>query len=44
MEQILDSLRSKLMHLPDETVVYPGHGPVTSIGNERHLNPFLQPE
>src|SRR5437879_6333609 len=44
MEQILDSLRSKLMHLPDETVVYPGHGPVTSIGSERHLNPFLQPE
>jgi glyoxylase-like metal-dependent hydrolase (beta-lactamase superfamily II) len=44
MEQILDSLRSKLMHLPDETVVYPGHGPVTTIGNERHLNPFLQPE
>ncbi|HXN94567.1 MAG TPA: MBL fold metallo-hydrolase [Candidatus Acidoferrales bacterium] len=44
MEQILDSLRTKLMHLPDDTVVYPGHGPVTSIGNERHLNPFLQPE
>ena len=44
MEQILDSLRTKLMHLPDETVVYPGHGPVTSIGDERHLNPFLQPE
>jgi hydroxyacylglutathione hydrolase len=44
MEQIMDSLRSKLMHLPDETVVYPGHGPVTTIGDERHLNPFLQPE
>ncbi len=44
MEQIMDSLRTKLMHLPDETVVYPGHGPVTTIGNERHLNPFLQPE
>ncbi len=44
MEQIMDSLRSKLMHLPDATVVYPGHGPVTTIGNERHLNPFLQPE
>jgi glyoxylase-like metal-dependent hydrolase (beta-lactamase superfamily II) len=43
MEQILDSLRSKLMHLPDATVVYPGHGPVTTIGSERHLNPFLQP-
>jgi hydroxyacylglutathione hydrolase len=44
MEQIMDSLRSKLMHLPDATVVHPGHGPVTTIGNERHLNPFLQPE
>jgi glyoxylase-like metal-dependent hydrolase (beta-lactamase superfamily II) len=43
MEQIMDSLRSKLMHLPDETMVHPGHGPVTTIGNERHLNPFLQP-
>jgi glyoxylase-like metal-dependent hydrolase (beta-lactamase superfamily II) len=32
------------MHLPDDTVVYPGHGPVTTIGNERYLNPFLQPE
>jgi hydroxyacylglutathione hydrolase len=44
MEQIMDSLRTKLMHLPDDTVVHPGHGPVTTIGNERHLNPFLQPE
>jgi glyoxylase-like metal-dependent hydrolase (beta-lactamase superfamily II) len=44
MEQIMDSLRSKLMHLPDATIVHPGHGPVTSIGQERELNPFLQPE
>jgi hydroxyacylglutathione hydrolase len=44
MDKIMDSLRTKLMHLPDETVVYPGHGPVTSIGKERELNPFLQPE
>jgi hydroxyacylglutathione hydrolase len=43
MDQIMDSLRTKLMHLPDETAVYPGHGPVTTIGQERHLNPFLQP-
>lgn len=43
MHQIMESLRTKLMHLPDETVVYPGHGPVTTIGDERHLNPFLQP-
>jgi hydroxyacylglutathione hydrolase len=44
MEKIMESLRTKLMHLPDETVVHPGHGPVTSIGKERELNPFLQPE
>jgi len=44
LEQIMDSLRSKLMHLPDATVVHPGHGPVTTIGQERQLNPFLQPE
>ncbi len=44
MHQIMQSLRTKLMHLPDDTVVYPGHGPVTTIGHERHLNPFLQPE
>src|ERR1700674_809898 len=44
LEQIMDSLRTKLMGLPDETIVYPGHGPVTTIGNERHLNPFLQPD
>src|SRR6266403_1162588 len=44
MHQIMESLRTKLMHLPDDTVVFPGHGPVTTIGHERHLNPFLQPE
>jgi hydroxyacylglutathione hydrolase len=44
MDAIMESLRTKLMHLPDETVVFPGHGPVTSIGKERELNPFLQPE
>jgi hydroxyacylglutathione hydrolase len=44
MEQIMDSLRSKLMHLPDATIVHPGHGPVTTIGQERELNPFLRPE
>ncbi len=44
LEQIMDSLRSKLMHLPDDTIVYPGHGPATTIGNERQVNPFLQPE
>jgi hydroxyacylglutathione hydrolase len=41
MEQILDSLKSKLMELPDSTIVHPGHGAVTTIGKERHTNPFL---
>jgi hydroxyacylglutathione hydrolase len=44
MEDIMDSLRNKLMHLPDETLVHPGHGPATTIGHERQLNPFLQRE
>jgi hydroxyacylglutathione hydrolase len=44
MEQIMDSLRDKLMQLPDETIVHPGHGPMTRIGHEREVNPFLQPE
>jgi hydroxyacylglutathione hydrolase len=41
MEQIMDSLRSKLMQLPDDTVVHPGHGARTTIGAERESNPFL---
>ena len=40
-EQLLNSLQSKLMALSDETVVYPGHGPQTTIGIERQNNPFL---
>jgi hydroxyacylglutathione hydrolase len=41
MKTIMDSLRGKLMQLPDETVVHPGHGPRTTIGEERESNPFL---
>jgi hydroxyacylglutathione hydrolase len=41
MEQIMESLRGKLMQLPDDTVVHPGHGPRTTIGEERQSNPFL---
>jgi len=41
-DQTMDSLRSRLMTLPDETKVLPGHGPSTTIGEERHSNPFLQ--
>jgi hydroxyacylglutathione hydrolase len=40
-QQLLESIRSKLFTLPDETVVYPGHGPTTMIGFEKKTNPFL---
>ena len=38
---LIDSIKTKLMPLPDDTVVYPGHGPETTIGRERRTNPFL---
>ena len=38
---LLKSIETELMTLPDVTVVYPGHGPVTTIGAERRSNPFL---
>ena len=41
-QQLLNSIRTKLMVLDDAVQVYPGHGPVTSIGRERRNNPFLQ--
>jgi hydroxyacylglutathione hydrolase len=41
-QQIIESIREKLLVLPDEMVVYPGHGPETSIGAEREHNPFLR--
>jgi len=39
--QIIESIESRLLALPDETRVLPGHGPVTTIGEERKSNPFL---
>lgn len=40
-DKIIRSLREKVLVLPDETVVVPGHGPITTIGDERATNPFL---
>lgn len=34
-------IRTKLYTLPDDTVVYPGHGPVTTVGHEKRTNPFV---
>lgn len=44
LDDILRSIREKLMALPDDTRVFPGHGPATTIGRERESNPFLQPD
>ena len=41
-EVLIDSIKTQLLTLPDETKVYPGHGPATTIGRERMHNPFLQ--
>lgn len=41
LPQLLGGIRAKLMPLSDETRVWPGHGPATTIGRERRSNPFL---
>jgi glyoxylase-like metal-dependent hydrolase (beta-lactamase superfamily II) len=41
MEKIIQSLHEKVLALPDDTLVVPGHGPLTTIGEERESNPFL---
>ena len=40
--QLVKSIREKLMTLPDETLVFPGHGPHTTIGHERENNPEFE--
>ena len=40
-KKIMHSLKGPVMSLPDETVVVPGHGPLTTIGEERETNPFI---
>ncbi|HZB88001.1 MAG TPA: MBL fold metallo-hydrolase [Terracidiphilus sp.] len=42
-DQLLDSIHARLLTLPGETCVIPGHGPATTIARERRGNPFLQP-
>jgi glyoxylase-like metal-dependent hydrolase (beta-lactamase superfamily II) len=41
-EKIMRSLQEKVLSLPDDTVVVPGHGPLTTLGDERETNPFLK--
>lgn len=39
---LIDSIKRELLTLPDNTTVYPGHGPATTVGQERRSNPFLR--
>jgi glyoxylase-like metal-dependent hydrolase (beta-lactamase superfamily II) len=41
LKQLLVGIRTKLLSLPDRTVVYPGHGPATTVGAEKSSNPFI---
>jgi len=40
--QLIDSIKEKLFTMPDETKVYPGHGPATTIAHEKAYNPFIR--
>lgn len=42
-KQLMHSIREHVLSLPDETVLYTGHGPTTTVGHERKSNPFLVP-
>ena len=42
MPQLIDSIKSRLLTLPGDTIVYPGHGPATTISKEKRQNPYLQ--
>ncbi|MDB6170159.1 MAG: beta-lactamase domain protein [Verrucomicrobia bacterium] len=42
-EQLAQSIRRQIYTLPDETIVYPGHGPATTVGDEKRGNPYVRP-
>ncbi len=41
-ETMMDSIKNKILTLSDETIVLPGHGPHTTVGQERNMNPFIR--
>lgn len=43
-QALIDGIRAQVLTLPDDTELYPGHGPTTTVGTERAMNPFLAPQ
>ena len=43
MNELSNSIKTRLYTLPDDTIVYTGHGPITRIGDEKQFNPFVRP-
>lgn len=41
LDQLMNSINQKILTLPDEVTIYPGHGPTTTVGFEKHHNPFV---
>ncbi|MEW6026738.1 MAG: MBL fold metallo-hydrolase [Planctomycetota bacterium] len=41
LSELVGNIREKVLTLPDSTLVYPGHGPATTVGDEKHSNPWL---
>lgn len=41
-DTLISSIKTRLLDLPEDTIVYTGHGPETSIGNEKRMNPFVR--
>ena len=40
-DTLINAIKTKVLVLPDETIIYSGHGPITTVGQERISNPFL---
>lgn len=43
-EALYEGIQKKIYTLPDETILYPGHGPTTTVGHEKRTNPFVRGE